>query len=189
MNKWVLLSIMMVSMTAFSVVHASSVVFSRDTITIASTVDIPVTSAEATDEEAAADGEESSEPETVTTTRQHRFSVNIEHTATGRPDWFLDRGAISGTYGTLYMLETAAPTQITTESGEDLVDIFFIDSHGYILTIAKSITPNQLAQPITVDKPVKALLYLAGGTAERYAIAPQDRVLHTLFPDRPVLEE
>jgi len=100
-------------------------------------------------------------------------------------DWIVDLGEIRGDSGVLYVFDKPTQATIPPSESEQYYDIVFIGSYGNILTIAQNIAAFTLAEPIEVKNPVKALLYLAGGTAKKLGITLADRVLHPIFPAPP----
>ncbi|NET71225.1 MAG: DUF192 domain-containing protein [Sphaerospermopsis sp. SIO1G2] len=156
---------------------AHSVVFQREMLRIAS---YTVTT----------DDADNDVTDAAATTRLHDFYITPARTdAHPLRRWFSDRSVIRGRHGTLSLFETPVKAEITPAAIDDALDIFFIDSHGYIRAIAKSVLLSELAQPLTVEIDAKAVLYLAGGTANALEIRTGDRLLHTAFPDAPVIEQ
>jgi uncharacterized membrane protein (UPF0127 family) len=60
------------------------------------------------------------------------------------------------------------------------LDMVFIDADGRIAGVTANATPLSL-EPIPGPRPVKAVLELAAGTAERLSIRADDRVVHKAF--------
>ncbi len=63
------------------------------------------------------------------------------------------------------------------------LDMLFIDSQGKIVYIARHAKPESL-DVISADRPVRAVLEVAGGTAETYNIQVGDTVTHAYFNER-----
>lgn len=124
---------------------------------------------------------------------EHQFYVALEREGQqpAQTRWISDFSDIHQDYGLLLMLEESGPVRVSRSrhavKGE--VDMFFVGNYGHIHAIARSVEPTQLAQPLSVEQPTKALLYLEGGTASRRAIQVEDRLLHDLFPEPPELEQ
>lgn len=192
----------------------SSIVFTRDTLVIESVVKTPITRVIAPlpwQEKQATEGgnaptntnaftrwttppvqAETPAPEIkeemVTSTRQQQFYVTVNSAGSLEADWIVDMAEIHGDYGVMYVFSTPSPASIPPSESEQAYDILFLNGYGQILTIAEEIEAASLAEPITVERPVKALMYLAAGTAKTRGISVSDRVVHPLFPDPPSIQ-
>lgn len=62
------------------------------------------------------------------------------------------------------------------------LDMLFIAADGRIVNIAEDTVPLSLT-PIRSDGPVRAVLEVRAGTAERLGIEPGNRVEHAIFED------
>ena len=60
------------------------------------------------------------------------------------------------------------------------LDMFFAESDGRIVTIAERTTPLS-EKRIRSGQPVRFVLEMIGGSAERLGIAPGDRLRHALI--------
>ena len=60
------------------------------------------------------------------------------------------------------------------------LDMLFIDTHGRIVCLLASAKPEAL-DILSCDKPVKAVLEIAGGEAQRRGIKVGDEVVHATF--------
>jgi uncharacterized membrane protein (UPF0127 family) len=123
--------------------------------------------------------------EIVTSKRQHQFYITINNAQALEADWIVDMAEIHDDYGVMYVFSTPNPASIPPSESEQAYDILFLNGYGQIITIAESIEAAKLAEPITVERPVKALMYLEAGTAKRRGISVSDRVIHPLFPEPP----
>jgi uncharacterized protein len=61
------------------------------------------------------------------------------------------------------------------------LDMIFIQGDGRILRIAENTEPLSI-RTIPSGGPVRAVLEVIGGTAEKLGIAPGDRVASAIFP-------
>ena len=73
------------------------------------------------------------------------------------------------TTATMWMRNTLIP-----------LDMLFVDARGRIVNIQQRAVP-QSDDVITAAAPVRAVIELNGGTAERLGIAPGDQVVHPIF--------
>ena len=60
------------------------------------------------------------------------------------------------------------------------LDMLFIDTHGRIVCLLENAKPESL-EILSCDKPVKAVLEIAGGEAQRRGIHVGDQVIHAAF--------
>jgi uncharacterized protein len=60
------------------------------------------------------------------------------------------------------------------------LDMLFVDEHGKIVNIQQRAVP-QSDDVIAAAAPVRAVIELNGGTAERLGIAPGDQVVYPIF--------
>jgi uncharacterized membrane protein (UPF0127 family) len=73
------------------------------------------------------------------------------------------------TMATMWMRNTLIP-----------LDMLFVDAQGRIINIQQRAVP-QSDDIIAAAAPVRAVIELNGGTAERLGIAPGDQVVHPVF--------
>ena len=64
------------------------------------------------------------------------------------------------------------------------LDMLFIDTHGRIVCLLANTKPESL-DILSCDKPVKAVLEIGGGEAQRRGIKVGDEVVHATFNRRP----
>jgi len=74
------------------------------------------------------------------------------------------------------------PTTATMWMHNTLIplDMLFVDARGKIVNIQQRAVP-QSDDVITAAAPVRAVIELNGGTAERLRIVPGDQVVHPIF--------
>lgn len=65
------------------------------------------------------------------------------------------------------------------------LDILSIDPRGRIIQIVPELVLFELGEAIDSGEPIRARLFLPGGTAEALGIRPGDRVQHPLFTPGP----
>jgi hypothetical protein len=64
------------------------------------------------------------------------------------------------------------------------LDMLFVDGQGRIVNIHQRAVPLAL-DVISAAGPVRAVIELNGGTAERLGIVPGDKVQHPIFGNAP----
>lgn len=170
---------------------ASSVIFSRDVITIQtlriaqspeSEESLDVMAPDGSDREDMQRRDIVSNDPIVT---NHPFIVTIKNIETTDPEWIVAQNELRRDYGILYLYPQSQKAAVKKSDNRKSYDILFIDNYGGIHAIAKNITPATLLEPIEPNKPTKALLYLNSGATDAYDIKLNDTVLHKLFPQKP----
>ncbi len=78
------------------------------------------------------------------------------------------------------MFETEAIASMWMKNTFIPLDMLFLAADGRIVAIAPNTQPMSL-QPLQSPGPVKAVLELNGGTAERLGIEVDDRVIHPVL--------
>lgn len=178
-----------------STTYASSVIFSRDTITIRTireeTIIVEPEKAEQDDNNTAEESTDvqTTEPDTQIrkTIKNHQFVVTIRNAHNRNTKWVIGENEVRGQYGILHIYDQPSPAEIHATQSEAAYDILFIDSYGTIHSIAKNIVPSALLEPLMANKPSKAVLYVTSNTVDNLSLAPNDTVIHPLFPEKPKL--
>jgi uncharacterized membrane protein (UPF0127 family) len=79
--------------------------------------------------------------------------------------------------GMLFVFPRMQPVAFWMKNTYIPLDMVFIDADGRIAGVTANATPFSL-EPIPGPRPVKAVLELAAGTAERLSIRAGDHVVH-----------
>ena len=82
--------------------------------------------------------------------------------------------------GMLFPLETPRIMTMWMKNTLIPLDMLFIDSHGRIVCLLADAKPESL-ELLSCDKPVKAVLEIGGGEAQRRGIRVGDTVVHATF--------
>ncbi len=111
---------------------------------------------------------------------RHRFTVELAETPEQLQQGLMFRPSLAPDAGMLF--DFKAPTVATMWMRNTLIplDMLFVNAAGTIVTIRARAIPGSDAI-ISAGVPVRAVLELNGGTAERLGIAPGDRVRHPIF--------
>ena len=113
----------------------------------------------------------------------HHFTVELADTPAEMEQGLMFRQDLAPDAGMLF--DFKQPTMATMWMRNTLIplDMLFVDAHGRIVNIHERAVP-QSDDVIAAAAPVRAVIELNGGTAERLGIAPGDRVLYPIFgPD------
>ncbi|MDE0390587.1 MAG: DUF192 domain-containing protein [Rhodospirillales bacterium] len=113
----------------------------------------------------------------------HTLMVEVADTAEERGVGLMHRSELAPDRGMLF--DYGATRQATMWMKNTLIslDMFFAESDGRIVTIAERTTPLS-EKRIHSGQPVRFVLEMIGGSAERLGIAPGDRLRHALI-ERP----
>ncbi len=123
---------------------------------------------------------ESTRVEVVTATASHPFTVELARTAAQRARGLMFRRSLRGDAGMLFDFRVERSVGMWMKNTLIPLDMLFIDATGAIVQVEHSATPGDL-RPIKSERPVRAVLELAGGRAARLGIAEGDRVRHRIF--------
>ena len=110
----------------------------------------------------------------------HRFMVELAETPGQMEQGLMFRRSLAPDAGMLF--DFKQPTVATMWMRNTLIplDMLFVDQRGLIVNIAQRAVPES-DQTIAAAAPVRAVIELNGGTAERLGIKPGDRVLYPIF--------
>ena len=125
--------------------------------------------------------EDALEPLTIETgAGVHTVMVEVAVTAEERGVGLMHRSALAPDRGMLF--DFGETRQVTMWMKNTLIplDMFFAESDGLIVTIAERTTPLS-EKRIPSGQPVRFVLEMAGGSAERLGVAPGDRLRHPLI--------
>jgi uncharacterized protein len=110
----------------------------------------------------------------------HRFMVELAETPEQMEQGLMFRRSLAPDAGMLF--DFKQPTVATMWMRNTLIplDMLFVDQQGLIVNIVQRAVPES-DQTIAAVKPVRVVIELNGGTAERLGIKPGDRVLYPIF--------
>ncbi|MBV9861489.1 MAG: DUF192 domain-containing protein [Alphaproteobacteria bacterium] len=116
----------------------------------------------------------------VTATGPHKFTVEVATTPAQMEQGLMFRRSLAPDAGMLFDFKT--PTLATMWMKNTLIplDMLFVDQHGHIVNIRERAVPESL-ETIPAAGPARAVIELAGGTAERLGIKPGDEVRFPIF--------
>ena len=126
----------------------------------------------------AAAGDETLEPLTIETAAGvHAIEVEVARTAEERRVGLMHRTALAPDRGMLFDYGTTRQATMWMKNTLISLDMFFADEEGRIVTIAERTTPLS-ERRIHSGEPVRFVLEMIGGSAERLGIAVGDRLRH-----------
>jgi uncharacterized protein len=116
----------------------------------------------------------------VSASGPHRFIVELAETPAQMEQGLMFRRTLAPDSGMLF--DFKQPTMATMWMRNTLIplDMLFVNQQGWIVNIAQRAVPESDAT-IAAAAPVRAVIELNGGTAERLGIKPGDRVVYPIF--------
>ena len=121
--------------------------------------------------------------EIVTKSGVHVFSVEMATTDKERETGLMYRKELPDGKGMLFDFSPEQQISMWMKNTYIPLDMIFIRADGRILRIAENTEPHSLAI-ISSGGLAKGVLEVIAGTAQKYGIAPGDRVAHPLFKTR-----
>jgi uncharacterized protein len=110
----------------------------------------------------------------------HQFKIEVAETPAQMTQGLMFRRSLAPDAGMLF--DYKQPTVATMWMRNTLIplDMLFVDAQGRIVNIYQRAVPQSL-DIIGAAAPVRAVIELNGGTAERLGIKPGDQVIHPIF--------
>jgi uncharacterized protein len=121
--------------------------------------------------------------EIVTKSGVHVFSVEMATTEEERTTGLMYRRELPDGKGMLFDFSPEQQISMWMKNTYIPLDMIFIRADGRILRIAENTEPHSL-KIISSGGLAKGVLEVIAGTAQKYGIAPGDRVAHPLFKAR-----
>lgn len=118
--------------------------------------------------------------EIVTKNGVHVFSVEMATTEQEKETGLMYRKALADGKGMLFDFSPEQEVSMWMKNTYISLDMIFIKADGRILRIAENTEPLS-TKIIPSNGPVKGVLEVIAGTAQKYGIEPGDRVAHPLF--------
>jgi uncharacterized protein len=112
--------------------------------------------------------------------KRHKFNVELADNDERRTLGLMYRTTMAPDAGMLFDFKLDRPVTMWMRNTRIPLDMLFITREGKVLNIAQRTVPFT-EHSIPSDGPVRAVLELNGGTAERLGIKAGDRVIHALF--------
>lgn len=120
----------------------------------------------------------------TTATGEHRFTVEMALTGEQSARGLMFREQLGSDEGMLFDFRRDQIVTMWMRNTILSLDMIFISRDGRVATIAERTTPFSEAQ-ISSRVPVRAVLEVPAGTAQRLSIRPGDRVRNVTFGNAP----
>lgn len=111
---------------------------------------------------------------------RHGFAVEVASTPEQLSQGLMYRKTLPADAGMLFDFGESKPVSMWMKNTLIPLDMVFIAADGRVVGVAQRAVPGSL-EVISSPGPVRGVLELNGGTAERLGIRAGDRVLHPLF--------
>jgi uncharacterized protein len=118
--------------------------------------------------------------EIVTSSGVHAFAVELATNDAERERGLMFRKELPEGHGMLFDFQTDQPVSFWMHNTYLPLDMIFIQSDGHVLRIAQNAEPMSDTL-IPSGGPVRAVLEVIAGTAQKYNIAPGDQVTGSIF--------
>jgi uncharacterized membrane protein (UPF0127 family) len=116
----------------------------------------------------------------ATRNAEHRFTIELARTPAEMERGLMYRDRLAPDHGMLFLYEEDGAVSFWMKNTLIPLDLLFADASGRITQIAKRAVPMSTAL-ISSAGPVRAVLEVNGGTADRLDIAVGDRLVHPAF--------
>ena len=90
-------------------------------------------------------------------------------------------------HGVLTYFNSAEPRRLLAENIHTPLDALFVRDDGIIAQIMPEIVMAYLPEDISVDFPLRALLFMEAGLAAEWGIQPGYRIEHGMFNPKPLI--
>jgi uncharacterized membrane protein (UPF0127 family) len=115
-----------------------------------------------------------------TASGKHHFNIEEAVTPQQMAQGLMFRRAMAADAGMLFEFDHLEPASFWMKNTVIPLDMLFIAPDGTIADFHERAVPMSL-DPITSDRPVRAVLELNGGTVEKLGIKRGDKVVHPFF--------
>jgi len=109
-----------------------------------------------------------------------QYQIEVARTPSQMQRGLMFRDSMPEKQGMLFIYEPERPAVMWMKNTILSLDMFFIDSNGYIINIAENTKPFS-TDPIRSGGDVRAVLELNAGQASKHQFVVGDKVTHTLF--------
>ena len=110
----------------------------------------------------------------------HRYEVEVAATPAARAQGLMFRRSLAPGSGMLFDFGRDEVARMWMKNTFIPLDMVFADRRGVVRGIARNARPRSL-DTISSRVPVRAVLEISGGEAERIGLAPGDRMRHPVF--------
>jgi len=117
----------------------------------------------------------------VTASGTHRFNVDVMRTDADRAKGLMFRKSMPMDYGMLFDFAGDQNVMMWMKNTYISLDMVFIKADGSVHRVEPR-TETLSEKTIAAGAPVRSVLELNAGSAERIGLKPGDRIVHKMFP-------
>ncbi|WP_407051038.1 DUF192 domain-containing protein [Methyloraptor flagellatus] len=117
--------------------------------------------------------------EIVTATGRYPFRIEIAATPQARATGLMFRKALDADYGMLFDFHREEPASFWMKNTFVSLDMIFIRADGTVANLATGTTPFS-EEPVSSAGPVRFVLEVVAGTANKIGLKAGDRIVHPL---------
>ncbi len=115
---------------------------------------------------------------------EREFDIELALTPEQQAQGLMYRPSLAADAGMLFLYRPARQVTMWMKNTVIPLDMLFIAEDGEIVKIVERTVPFSLTN-ISSDRPVRGVLEINGGTADRLEIRPGDRIVHPAFEAGP----
>lgn len=120
----------------------------------------------------------------VTSGGAREFAVEVATTPAQMEQGLMFRQSLPADAGMIFDFGEPTPATMWMKNTWIPLDMLFVDTKGRIVNIRERAVPNS-TETIAASAPVRAVVELNGGTADRLGIKPGDQVKFPIFGNAP----
>jgi uncharacterized membrane protein (UPF0127 family) len=113
----------------------------------------------------------------------HKLAIEVATTPDQLTQGLMYRRSLAADAGMLFDFGAAKPVSMWMRNTLIPLDMLFLAADGRVVGIHQRAVPGSL-EVISAPEPVRGVLEVNGGTAQRLGLAVGDRVVHPLFGSR-----
>lgn len=115
------------------------------------------------------------------------FTVEVRPLAFLQQSDFIAHQPFTDKEGMMFVVDPSGPVSLKSSNLLGKVDVLFVLEDGIIEKIAPELSLRDLAEPLTSEKPIHALVFLGSGMAQSSDIKPGDRIDAAFFKTHPII--
>lgn len=119
--------------------------------------------------------------------QRHTITVQVRPSQISLDSGMINNYILDANNAVLTYFTLAEPRSLLAENIQKPLDILFVRDDGTIVQIVPEVIPAYLPDDIGTDFPLRALLYLEAGLAEKWGIEPGYRIEHGMFNPKPII--
>jgi|APTNR8051073442_1049403.scaffolds.fasta_scaffold02038_6 uncharacterized membrane protein (UPF0127 family) len=119
--------------------------------------------------------------EILTMTGKYPFTVEVMRTDAERAKGLMFRTSMPGEHGMLFDFERDQHVSMWMKNTYISLDMVFLKADGTVHRIERRTEPHS-ERTISSGEPVRAVLEVNGGIADKLSLKPGDRIFHPMFP-------